>query len=188
MPLVVFDGSAVGALAVYSRGPRTPGRTATSTLLRQLADSAATELELSALSREFEAHRLRFELAIDAAEIGSFDWDLATGRLVWDDRMVELFGYDRDTFDETSSRSPRGCTPTTGTARWRRSDAAIDGCGEFDAEFRIVLPSGETRWLQGRGRVAGRRHAAPPSASWAPASTPPGSRARRRASPACWSR
>ena len=59
--------------------------------LRQLADSVSTELELSALSREFEAQRLRFELAIDAAEIGSFDWDVLTGRLIWDDRLVELF-------------------------------------------------------------------------------------------------
>ncbi len=30
---------------------------------------------------------------------------------------------------------------------------AIDTCGEYDAEFRIVLPSGETRWIQGRGRA-----------------------------------
>ena len=72
VPLVVFDGSPVGALIVYSRQPR-PWTDGETTLLRQLADSVATELELATLSREFEAHRLPFELAIDAAEIGSFD-------------------------------------------------------------------------------------------------------------------
>jgi PAS domain S-box-containing protein len=151
-PLVVFDGSAVGTLAVYTRTPRvwTDSDVA---LLRQLADSVSTELELSALSREFEAHRLRFELAIDAAEIGSFDWDLSTRRLVWDDRLVEIFGYDRDTFDETVDAFTARLHPDDRERTLEAMQAAIDSCGEFAAEFRIVLPTGETRWLAGRGRV-----------------------------------
>jgi serine phosphatase RsbU (regulator of sigma subunit)/PAS domain-containing protein len=152
VPLVVFDGSAVGALAVYTRRPRAWSPSDV-TLLRQLADAAATELELSALSREFEAHRLRFELAIDAAEIGSFDWDLATGRLVWDDRLVEIFGYDRDTFDETLEAFSARVHPDDRARALDAVRAAVDTCGDFDAEFRIVLPTGETRWLQGRGRA-----------------------------------
>lgn len=41
VPLVVFDGSPVGALIVYSRQPR-PWTDGETTLLRQLADSVAT--------------------------------------------------------------------------------------------------------------------------------------------------
>jgi PAS domain S-box-containing protein len=151
-PLVVFDGSPVGVLAVYGRRPRlwSPSEIA---LLRQLADSAATELELSALAREFEAHRLRFELAIDAAEIGSFDWDLATGRLVWDDRLVQLFGYDRAGFDETIEAFLDRCHPDDRERTMDALQTATDACGEYEAEFRVVLPSGETRWVQARGRV-----------------------------------
>ncbi|SNR61488.1 SpoIIE family protein phosphatase [Blastococcus mobilis] len=152
VPLVVFDGSPVGALMAWSREPR-PWTDSEIALVRQLADSVATELELSALGRELEAHRLRFELAIDAAEIGSFDWDLVTGRLVWDDRLVEIFGYDRATFDETIDAFTARCHPDD---RERVLDAlrtAVDTCGEYDAEFRVVLPTGETRWVQGRGRA-----------------------------------
>ena len=152
VPLLAFDGSVVGTLAVSTRAPRAwaDGDVA---LLRQLADSVATELELSALSRDFEAHRLRFELAIDAAEIGSFDWDLTTGRLVWDDRMVEILGYDRDAFDETVDSFVRRLHPEDRDRTVETMRAAIEVRGEFDSSFRIVLPSGETRWLQGRGRV-----------------------------------
>jgi serine phosphatase RsbU (regulator of sigma subunit)/PAS domain-containing protein len=157
VPLVVFDGSAVGTLAVSTRAPRTWADSDVA-LLRQLADSAATELELSALSREFEAHRLRFELAIDAAEIGSFDWDLTTGRLVWDDRMVEILGYHRDTFDETVESFTNRLHPDDRPRMLKAMRTAIDTCGEFDSEFRILLPSGESRWLQGRGRVLADDH------------------------------
>jgi serine phosphatase RsbU (regulator of sigma subunit)/PAS domain-containing protein len=152
MPLVVFDGSVVGALAVYSRTARVWSDSDVA-LLRQLADAVATELDLSALSSEFEAHRLRFELAIDAAQIGSFDWDLTTGRLVWDDRMVEILGYDRGSFAETVESFSARLHPDDRERTLHAIGAVIDGVGEFDSEFRIVLPSGEIRWLQGRGRV-----------------------------------
>jgi serine phosphatase RsbU (regulator of sigma subunit)/PAS domain-containing protein len=152
VPLVVFDGSAVGTLAVYTRAPRLWADSDVA-LLRQLGDAAATELELSALSREFEAHRLRFELAIDAAEIGSFDWDLASGRLVWDDRMVEIFAYDRQTFDETIESFSARLHPDDRDRTLETVRTALESCGEYDAEYRIVLPPGETRWVQARGRV-----------------------------------
>ena len=157
VPLVVFDGSAAGALAVYTRTPRVWADSDVA-LLRQLADAVATELELSALSREFEAHRLRFELAIDAAEIGSFDWDLVTGRLVWDDRLVQIFGYDRDTFDETIEAFTARVHPDDRPRTVAALQTAIDTCGDYDAEFRIVLPTGETRWLHGRGRAVADDH------------------------------
>ena len=152
VPLVVFDGSPVGTLTAYANRPREWAEEDTA-LLRQLADSVATELELSALGREFEAHRLRFELAIDAAEIGSFDWDLVTGRLVWDDRLVQIFGYDRDTFDETIEAFLARVHPQDQDRVADALRAAVDTCGEYGSEFRVVLPTGETRWVQARGRA-----------------------------------
>ncbi|UOY00468.1 SpoIIE family protein phosphatase [Blastococcus sp. PRF04-17] len=152
VPLVVFDGSPVGVLFASSRAAR-PWSDNDVALLRQLGDAVATELELAALAKEFEAHRLRFELAIDAAQIGSFDWDLGTGRLVWDDRLVSLFGYDRTTFDETIEAFRARIHPSDADRTMRALQTAVDTCGEYEAEFRIVLPTGETRWIAGRGRA-----------------------------------
>jgi PAS domain S-box-containing protein len=152
MPLTGPSGEVVGALCVLTARPRswTDGDVA---LLRQLADAVATELELSALSREFEAHRLRFELAIDAAEIGSFDWDLVTGRLVWDNRLVELFGYERDSFDETIEAFNARLHPDDLPRVVDALQTAIDTVGAYQAEYRVVLPTGETRWILAKGRA-----------------------------------
>src|SRR4051794_26408489 len=154
VPVTGSDGAAVGALCVVHTSPRDWTR-ADVALVRQLADSVSTELELSALAREYEAHRLRFELAIDAAEIGSFDWDLASGRLIWDDRLVSLFGYEREGFAETieafNARLHPDDRPRVGDAL----RAAIEGCSNYDAEYRIVLPTGEVRWIRARGRAVG---------------------------------
>jgi PAS domain S-box-containing protein len=152
VPVVVSDGSTVGVLGVYALTSRAWTETDVA-LLRQLAGAVTSELELAALAQEFEAHRLRFELAIDAAQIGSFDWDLRTGRLVWDDRLVQMFGFSRDTFDETIEAFRARIHPADVDRTMAALEAAIDSCGEYGAEFRVALPTGETRWVQARGRA-----------------------------------
>jgi PAS domain-containing protein len=141
----------VGVLAVFDPAPRN-WTEADVVPLTQLAESVATELALSAVTTELEAGRLRWGLAIDAAEIGSFDWDLGTGGLTWDDRMVSLFGYERPGFSGTiASRLHPDDLPRVTAA----IQATIQTCGGFDAEYRVVLPRGEARWLRSRGRALG---------------------------------
>lgn len=48
-----------------------------------------------------DASHVLGELAIAAAGIGTFDWDLDAGVLTWDDQLITMFGFDRDTFDRT---------------------------------------------------------------------------------------
>ena len=152
MPLTGKSGATIGVLCVFDPEPRewTEADVAT---LRELAVSVVTELELSALVREYENDRLRWGMAIDAAGIGTFDWDLVTGRLTWDDRLIAMFGYDVATFDESMDAFMARLHPDD---RARVADvlkACIDSCGEYDAEYRVVRPDGETRWVQARGRA-----------------------------------
>jgi serine phosphatase RsbU (regulator of sigma subunit)/PAS domain-containing protein len=111
-------------------------------------DGAAARSEV-----EIAADRLRVELALDAAQIGSFDWDLVSGRLTWDDRLLHIFGYDRSTFDATFGAFTSRCHPEDRDRTVRAIEAAIAACGVFALDYRVVLPSGETRWVQARGRA-----------------------------------
>jgi PAS domain S-box-containing protein len=152
VPLIGSAGTVVGALCVFGPEPR-EWSDSDLVLLRQLADSVTTELELSALAKEFEANRLRADLAIDAAGIGSFDYDLLTGALTWDDRLIELFGYDRECFEGTIEAFLGRLHPDDVTRTQEAMRASIERRGSLDIEYRVVLPTGETRWVQGRGRV-----------------------------------
>ena len=99
------------------------------------------------------AQALRLELAVEAAGIGSFDWDLVTGRLDWDDRLLELFGYTREEFGERIEAFAARLHPDDVDATMAALQHAVDTCGAYDAEFRVLLPSGDTRWVRGRGRA-----------------------------------
>ncbi|WP_113811054.1 SpoIIE family protein phosphatase [Blastococcus sp. TBT05-19] len=152
IPLVVPEDQPVGALCAY--GPRARSWSDRDVaVLRQLAASVATELQLTTVTAELEGNRLRFELAIDAAGIGSFDWDLGSGRLIWDDRLVELFGFERGAFDESFDSFLGRLHPEDRQRTAEAAQAVIEQNGVLDVEYRVQLPSGETRWVQGRGRV-----------------------------------
>ena len=152
VPLIADDGHTVGALCVFDPTPR-PWSTSDVTLLEQLAASAVAELELSALSTEYETGRLLWQLAIDAADIGTFDWDLLSGALNWDDRLVELFGYERQQFPGTIEAFNARLHPDDLPRVTAALDRAVTEGGTYTAEYRVLLPDGRTRWIDARGRA-----------------------------------
>ena len=100
-----------------------------------------------------ESDRLAWRLAVDAAGVGVFVWDLVTGELQWDERMLELFGLDEDSFGGTIEAFNRRLHPDD---VGRVSDAlqrAIATCGDYAAEYRVVLPDGSLRWIEARGHA-----------------------------------
>lgn len=100
--------------------------------------------------------RLVWDVAVRAAGVGAFDWDLETGRLRWDDRMLELFGIPRCSFGGTIEAFREGVHPEDLPRVTAALDEAIDTCGEYVAEYRVVRPDGTERWVSARGQaVAG---------------------------------
>jgi serine phosphatase RsbU (regulator of sigma subunit)/PAS domain-containing protein len=151
-PLTAMSGRVIGALCVFGAAPRDWSDSDIATL-RQLADSTVTELELSALVRQYESDRVRWGLAIDAAGIGTYDWDLISGRLAWDRQLIGMFGYDEDTFEQNIAAFTERLHPDDAIRVGDALQACIDTCGEFDSEYRVVRPDGETRWIHARGRA-----------------------------------
>ena len=152
VPLVADDGSTVGAMCVFDPLPRTWSAEDVA-LLQQLASSAVAELELTALTAEHETARVLWELAIDAAGIGTFDWDLGPGRLTWDERLLELFGIGRDEFEGTIEAFNARVHPDDLPRVERALQTALETGGVFQAEYRVVLPDGAVRWVDARGRA-----------------------------------
>lgn len=93
------------------------------------------------------------ELAIEAAGIGTYDWDLRTGRVRWDARMLEIFGHDESTFDQTFRSFQSRVHPQDRGMVEGLLDEAITACSDFEMQYRVVLDDGTARWVVARGRV-----------------------------------
>jgi serine phosphatase RsbU (regulator of sigma subunit) len=95
----------------------------------------------------------RFELALSAAALGSFDWDIVRDELDWDDRLCRIFGREPGDPPESSSTCLDMVFPEDKADVDEALRAALAQCGEFVTEHRIVVPGGSVRWVEARGRV-----------------------------------
>ncbi|WP_053226983.1 SpoIIE family protein phosphatase [Solirubrobacter soli] len=145
-------GDRVGLLTVQAAEPREWTHHDTETL-RELAGTVAAELERGALAAELESSIVRLDLGFAAAGVGSFDWNLVTDALHWDDRLMELFGYEPETYvphiDSFSVRLHPDDRAKTEAAISR----AVESRGDYEADYRVVHPDGTVRWVAARGRV-----------------------------------
>jgi PAS domain S-box-containing protein len=149
---LVLEGRTAGVLCAYGPEPRRWEDHEVEALVH-LAASAAAELDLERIADDMERSRLRVQLAVDAAGVGSFDWDLATGGLEWDDRLLELFGVSRESFGGTIEAFNSYLHPDDRDRVGAALRRSIDTCGEYEAEYRVIRPCGEVRWVQARGRT-----------------------------------
>ena len=100
-----------------------------------------------------ETRQVLWELAVDASGIGTFDWDLVSGRLAWDQRLITMFGYDPASFDESIDAFNARLHPADLARVAADLDRAVDTVGVFESEYRLVLPDGDLRWIGARGRA-----------------------------------
>lgn len=96
----------------------------------------------------------RLQLAVKAADLAVWDWDLKAGELEWDDRMYELYGRDRDTFEVTGS-SWLGCVYADDRDATAESlETAISTGSPFDVQFRILYPDGSVHYIKTYSEVS----------------------------------
>jgi PAS domain S-box-containing protein len=108
-----------------------------------------------------ETDRLAWRLAVDAAGVGAFEWDLVTRELRWDERLLELFGLDEISFGGTIEAFNKLVHPEDLDRVSSALLRAVETCGEYAAEYRIVLPDGGLRWISARGRALADRPGGP---------------------------
>src|SRR5260370_1182644 len=113
---------------------------------------AARTAELEAQTERLRQSEEGRSIARSAGDMGSWEVDLATGHLEWDDGPYRIFGVDPAHFEPTVERIEAMMHPDD---REKNALAAIVGSGEsrFQVEFRIVRPSGEVRWCYGAGII-----------------------------------
>jgi len=93
----------------------------------------------------------RLALALDAARLGVWDWDLVSGRVTWEGHHASLFGLADDEFDGTYEGFERCLHPADVAALRAALEAARDGRHAFRHEFRVVWPDGSVHWIAARG-------------------------------------
>ena len=114
---------------------------------------AARTAELEAQTERLRQSEERRSIALSAGDMGSWEVDVATGHIEWDEGPYRIFNVDPGRFEPTVDGIEEMMHPDD---RERNSLASIIASGQsrFQLEFRVVRPSGEVRWCYGAGIVS----------------------------------
>ena len=94
----------------------------------------------------------RFRVAQEAARIGTYEWNPATGASLWSENAEEIMGMARGTFAGTYEDSLRTTFPED-RAIVEAAAAQLFEEGKNQAVTRVRTPEGETRWVRATGAV-----------------------------------
>ena len=96
---------------------------------------------------------LRWHLAQEAGRLGSWDLDVATGELTWDEQCAALFGTTLAEFEGALDGFVSRTHPDDLDEVMARLQRTIDTGEPLDAEYRVRLPDGTLRHVLARGRA-----------------------------------
>jgi GAF domain-containing protein len=154
-------GRVLGALTLVRADDDNPFSADDVALAEDLGRRAGTAVDNARLFREVQSSmhteagtsHARLDLALAAADIGSFDWDIATGDLSWDDRMCSIFGVTAAAFDSRIETLLEAVLSDDRPIVDAAIERAVDRVGDFSVEYRIRRPDGIVRWVDTRGRA-----------------------------------
>jgi PAS domain S-box-containing protein len=151
VPLVSV-GHLVGKFMVYLDEPRalSDEEVQLASLIAAHVAFAVQRTRAEAQARRSEAH-LRYVL--DAAALGTWDWDLVRQTVQWSDNLERLHGVPSGTFDTTFASYERQIHPDDRERVMASLRRAIEEGTPHDVEYRVIAPDGTERWVEGKGLV-----------------------------------
>src|SRR5947199_1919804 len=107
---------------------------------------AARTAELQASTLRLLESEQRRSLALSAGSMGSWDWDLSTNHIIWDEGQHAIYGVTPGRFAVTPANFKVLILPED----WERLQVGMGSLlregHPHQAEFRIRRPNGEIRW------------------------------------------
>ncbi len=92
-------------------------------------------------------------LALDASQMGLWDWDITSGLLIWDERSAQMYGTTLAESSGSIADVDARVHPEDLEQVRNVLSGAIDTAGAVDVEFRVVWADGSVHWLYGRGQA-----------------------------------
>jgi PAS domain S-box-containing protein len=151
IPLVSLD-RVIGKFMLYYRTPGAP--TPNDLKLAQIvAAQVAFAVERTRAEEQSRRSAERLRFALDAAAMGTWDWDLVTNSVHWSDNLERIHGLPPGSFDGSFASYEREIHPDDRQRVFASIQQALEHGVPHEVEYRLVAPDGTVRWCEGKGRV-----------------------------------
>ena len=152
-------GSARGQLRMLKKDGTPLDVEVSSVLFHDIAGNACFSSCIRDLAQHRQAERRareaedRMSAALDAAEVGYWSFDLASGLGYRSASLFRSLGYAQPVPGWTHADFERRLHPADRERVVAARAAAGGGAGQYEEEFRVIWPDGSVHWMWSKGRT-----------------------------------
>ncbi len=115
-------------------------------------DTKRKEEDISAAREKISLSEKRLNLALTAAKVGIWEWDITTNELIWSDQLKKLYGLKSS--DSVYYDSYQRQLPLKDRKRMQKViTAALRTGRSYKIEHQIIWPDGSIHWVLGQGKA-----------------------------------
>ncbi|BAY79972.1 two-component hybrid sensor and regulator (plasmid) [Nostoc linckia NIES-25] len=122
-----------------------PSGDGVSIFLKEITQQKQTEIAL----KESEEH---LRLALEAAQMGTWDWNMVTNNIKWSTRHEQLFGLVPGTFVGNYKAFISCIAPEDRKALQQAVMLSQNEKCDYSQEYRVIWPDGSRHWIGGKGK------------------------------------
>ncbi len=95
----------------------------------------------------------RLSLALEAGEIGVWDWDIVSNKIKWTDKVYQIHEVERNSFDGDFVSYITRIYPEDKTRVEEAIQLALENKTSYNIEFRIITGTGNIKWVFSSAKV-----------------------------------
>ncbi|NEU75760.1 response regulator [Hassallia byssoidea VB512170] len=159
MPVIMFTDSGSEEVAVEGMKSGLSDYVLKGRPIRRLAIAVRETLEKQRIRQEYAAtleqlHESedRFRLALDSAQLGSWDWNMLTNEVLWCENHERLFGLPPGSFLGTYEEFIACVHPEDRELIAQSITRALETKTDYNQEHRVIWADGSIHWIAGKGK------------------------------------
>ena len=102
----------------------------------------------------------RLRLALEAGQMGTWEWTVATNKVIWSPSLEAIHGLAPGTFEGTFVDYQKDIHPEDREPILRAIAQTLEHGEDHHIEYRIIRPDGSIHWVEGRGKLVRDRSGA----------------------------
>ncbi len=154
---IEVGGETVGSLSVFYREGKSFILPEEQNLIEAASKILSHHLERAYAHKELRGREERLQLALNGADLGTWDWNVQSGHVTFDERWAEMLGYRLDEIEPHVNTWEKLVHPDDVAEVMEALNAHLEGkTAYYEREHRARHKSGEWIWILDKGRVIER--------------------------------
>ena len=121
--------------------------------VRRILQASRAVEELQQQTERVRLSEERLRLALEAAHMGTWDWDILSGKVTHSATTEAIYGLAPDSFDSTYESFLKSLHPEDRELVTQATRSTLEEGADYNIEFRVIWPDSTVHWVVSKGQV-----------------------------------